>query len=78
MSKLDIINNITQRLKAISKDTKIPSEIHSFFSKKIVVLSWPLTTISTKYLFIFLPVKTTIPHQPFPAPFTKSSTRGRE
>jgi len=38
MSKLDIINNITQRLKAISKDTKIPSEIHSFFSKKVVVL----------------------------------------
>ena len=38
MSKLDIINNITQRLKAISKDTKIPSEIHSFFNKKVVVL----------------------------------------
>ena len=38
MSKLDIINNTTQKLKAISKDTKIPSEIHSFFSKKVVVL----------------------------------------
>jgi hypothetical protein len=35
MSKLDIINNTTQKLKAISKDTKIPSEIHSFFSKKV-------------------------------------------
>ena len=55
MGKLDIINNITQRLKAISKDTKIPSEIHSFFSKKVVVLLWPLTTISAKYLFVFPP-----------------------
>ena len=55
MSKLDIINNITQKVKAISKDTKIPSEIHSFFSKKVVVLLWPPTTISTKYLFIFSP-----------------------
>lgn len=55
MSKLDIINNTIQRLKAISKDTKIPSEIHSFFSKKVVVLLWPLTTISTKYLFVFPP-----------------------
>ena len=69
MSKLDIINNITQRLKAISKDTKIPSEIHSFFSKKVVVLLWPLTTIPTKYLFIFPPVKTTTPHQRFLPPF---------
>ena len=55
MSKLDIINNISQRLKAISKDTKIPSEIHSFFNKKVVVLLWPPTTISTKYLFVFPP-----------------------
>lgn len=31
-----------------------------------------------KVFIYILPVKTTIPHQPFPAPFTKSSTRGRE
>ena len=31
-----------------------------------------------KVFVYILPVKTTIPHQPFPAPFTKSSTRGRE
>ena len=30
-----------------------------------------------KVFIYILPVKTTIPHQPFPAPFTKSSTRGR-
>lgn len=31
-----------------------------------------------KVFIYILPMKTTIPHQQFPAPFTKSSTRGRE
>lgn len=31
-----------------------------------------------KVFIYILPVKTTTPHQQFPAPFTKSSTRDRE